>query len=87
MKLMVSVDAQGRFSACAFSYELGAGRQIEVKKGDWIRATGLSLTTRCVVESKEGRGQSISCRRHHHARGVVRAVREGLDFSPPTRRK
>ena len=87
MKLMLGVDAEGKVlgvRVLAHKETPGLGDKIEVKKGDWIlRFTGLSLANQLPEKwkvKKDGgqfdqfAGATIT------PRGVVKAVREGLDF-------
>jgi len=87
MKLMLGVDAEGKVlgvRVLAHKETPGLGDKIEVKKGDWIlRFTGLSLANplpeKWKVKKDGGQfdqfaGATIT------PRGVVKAVREGLDF-------
>ena len=87
MKLMLGVDAAGKVlgvRVLAHKETPGLGDKIETKKGDWIlRFTGLSLDNplpdKWKVKKDGGQfdqfaGATIT------PRGVVRAVREGLDF-------
>lgn len=87
MKLMLGVDAGGRVlgvRVLAHKETPGLGDKIEVKKGDWIlRFTGLSLgnpdPSRWKVRKDGGAfdqfaGATIT------PRGVVAAIRGGLDF-------
>ncbi len=87
IKLMLGVDAQGKIlgvRVLAHKETPGLGDKIEVKKGDWIlRFTGLSLDNplpdKWKVKKDGGQfdqfaGATIT------PRGVVRAIREGLDF-------
>lgn len=87
IKLMLGIDAEGRVlgvRALAHKETPGLGDKIEVKKGDWIlRFTGLSLGN--PVEEKwkvkkdggefdQFAGATIT------PRGVVKAIKHGLDF-------
>ena len=87
MKLMLGVDAEGKVlgvRVLAHKETPGLGDKIEVKKGDWIlRFTGLSIGNPPVEKwkvKKDGgqfdqfAGATIT------PRGVVRAIREGLEF-------
>jgi electron transport complex protein RnfG len=87
MKLMLGVDAAGRVlgvRVLAHKETPGLGDKIEVKKGDWIlRFTGLALgnppAERWKVRKDGGEfdqfaGATIT------PRGVVNAIRGGLDF-------
>jgi electron transport complex protein RnfG len=87
IKLMIGVDADGRLlgvRVLAHKETPGLGDKIEVKKGDWIlHFTGLSLANpapeRWKVKKDGGdfdqfAGATIT------PRGVVRAIRAGLDF-------
>jgi electron transport complex protein RnfG len=87
MKLMLGVDADGRVlgvRVLAHKETPGLGDKIEVKKGDWIlRFTGLTLGNpppeRWKVKKDGGEfdqfaGATIT------PRGVVGAIRGGLDF-------
>jgi len=87
MKLMLGIDAQGKVlgvRALAHKETPGLGDKIEVKKGDWIlRFDGLSLDNplpgKWKVKKDGGQfdqfaGATIT------PRGVVRAIREGLEF-------
>lgn len=87
IKLMIGVAANGRLlgvRVLAHKETPGLGDKIEVKKGDWIlRFTGLSLGNpapeRWKVKKDGGdfdqfAGATIT------PRGVVRAIRGGLDF-------
>ena len=87
IKLMLGVDVQGKVlgvRVLAHKETPGLGDKIETKKGDWIlRFTGLSLGNpppdKWKVKKDGGQfdqfaGANIT------PRGVVRAVREGLDF-------
>ncbi|MDE2118757.1 MAG: electron transport complex subunit RsxG [Betaproteobacteria bacterium] len=87
IKLMLGVDAEGKIlgvRVLAHKETPGLGDKIEVKKGDWIlRFTGLSLGNplpdKWKVKKDGGQfdqfaGATIT------PRGVVRAVREGLEF-------
>lgn len=87
MKLMMGIDAEGRLlgvRVLAHKETPGLGDKIEVKKGDWIlRFTGLSLGNppagRWKVKKDGGEfdqfaGATIT------PRGVVGAIRGGLDF-------
>jgi electron transport complex protein RnfG len=87
IKLMLGVDVQGNVlgvRVLAHKETPGLGDKIEVKKGDWIlRFTGLSLGNPSPEKwkvKKDGgpfdqfAGATIT------PRGVVRAIREGLEF-------
>lgn len=87
IKLMMGVDAEGRIlgvRVLAHKETPGLGDKIEVKKGDWIlRFDGLSLgnpaTEKWAVKKDGGQfdqftGATIT------PRGVVKAVRRGLEF-------
>jgi len=87
MKLMLGVDAEGKVlgvRVLAHKETPGLGDKIETKKGDWIlRFTGLSIGNPPVDKwkvKKDGgqfdqfAGATIT------PRGVVRAIREGLEF-------
>jgi electron transport complex protein RnfG len=87
MRLMLGVAADGRVlgvRVLAHKETPGLGDKIEVKKGDWIlRFTGLSLGNppeeRWKVKKDSGEfdqfaGATIT------PRGVVKAIRGGLDF-------
>jgi len=87
IKLMMGVDSQGKLlgvRALAHKETPGLGDKIEVKKTDWIlRFTGLSLGNppeeRWKVKKDGGEfdqfaGATIT------PRGVVKAIRGGLDF-------
>jgi Na+-translocating ferredoxin:NAD+ oxidoreductase subunit G len=87
IKLMLGVDAEGRalgVRVLAHKETPGLGDKIEVKKGDWIlQFSGLSLGNPPVekwkVKKDGGRfdqftGATIT------PRGVVAAIRNGLDF-------
>ncbi len=87
MKLMLGVDMQGKVlgvRVLAHKETPGLGDKIETKKGDWIlRFTGLSIGNPPVDKwkvKKDGgqfdqfAGATIT------PRGVVRAIREGLEF-------
>ena len=87
MKLMLGVDAEGKVlgvRVLAHKETPGLGDKIETKKGDWIlRFTGLSIGNPPVEKwkvKKDGgqfdqfAGATIT------PRGVVRAIREGLEF-------
>lgn len=87
MKLMLGVDTEGKVlgvRVLAHKETPGLGDWIEVKKGDWIlRFTGLSLGNPPVEKwkvKKDGgqfdqfAGATIT------PRGVVKAIREGLEF-------
>jgi len=87
MKLMLGVDIDGKVlgvRVLAHKETPGLGDKIEVKKGDWIlRFTGLSLGNpppeKWKVKKDGGQfdqfsGATIT------PRGVVRAIREGLEF-------
>lgn len=87
IKLMLGVDAEGKVlgvRVLAHKETPGLGDKIEVKKGDWIlRFTGLSIGNPPVDKwkvKKDGgqfdqfAGATIT------PRGVVRAIREGLEF-------
>jgi electron transport complex protein RnfG len=87
IKLMLGVDADGKVlgvRALAHKETPGLGDKIEVKKGDWIlRFTGLSLGAppkdKWKVKKDGGQfdqfsGATIT------PRGVVTAVRNGLEF-------
>ena len=87
IKLMLGVDAEGKVlgvRVLAHKETPGLGDKIEVKKGDWIlRFTGLSIGNPPVEKwkvKKDGgqfdqfAGATIT------PRGVVRAIREGLEF-------
>ena len=87
MKLMLGVDAEGRalgVRVLAHKETPGLGDKIEVKKGDWIlQFDGLSLGNPPVEKwkvKKDGgqfdqfTGATIT------PRGVVSAIREGLEF-------
>ncbi len=87
IKLMLGVDAQGKVlgvRVLAHKETPGLGDKIDVKKSDWIlRFTGLSLDNplpeKWKVKKDGGQfdqfaGATIT------PRGVVRAVREGLEF-------
>lgn len=87
MKLMMGVDREGNVlgvRVLAHHETPGLGDKIEVKKGDWIlRFTGLSLGNppegKWKVKKDGGQfdqfaGATIT------PRGVVRAVRDGLEF-------
>lgn len=87
IKLMMGIDAEGRLlgvRVLAHKETPGLGDKIEVKKGDWIlRFTGLSLGNpspeRWKVKKDGGdfdqfAGATIT------PRGVLAAIRGGLDF-------
>ena len=87
IKLMLGVDAEGKVlgvRVLAHKETPGLGDKIEVKKGDWIlRFTGLSIGNPPVEKwkvKKDGgqfdqfAGATIT------PRGVVKAIREGLEF-------
>jgi Na+-translocating ferredoxin:NAD+ oxidoreductase subunit G len=87
IKLMLGVDAEGKVlgvRVLAHKETPGLGDKIEVKKGDWIlRFTGLSLGNPPVEKwkvKKDGgqfdqfAGATIT------PRGVVKAIREGMEF-------
>lgn len=87
MKLMMGLDAEGKIlgvRVLAHKETPGLGDKIEVKKGDWIlRFNGLSLGNPPVEKwkvKKDGgqfdqfAGATIT------PRGVVKAIREGLEF-------
>ena len=87
MKLMLGLDAEGKVlgvRVLAHKETPGLGDKIEVKKGDWIlRFTGLALGNPPVEKwkvKKDGgqfdqfAGATIT------PRGVVKAIREGLEF-------
>ena len=87
IKLMLGVDAQGKIlgvRVLAHKETPGLGDKIETKKGDWIlRFTGLSLENplpeKWKVKKDGGQfdqfaGATIT------PRGVVKAIREGLEF-------
>lgn len=87
IKLMMGLDAEGKVlgvRVLAHKETPGLGDKIEVKKGDWIlRFTGLSLGNPPVEKwkvKKDGgqfdqfAGATIT------PRGVVKAIREGLEF-------
>ncbi len=87
IKLMLGVDAEGKVlgvRVLAHKETPGLGDKIETKKGDWIlRFTGLSIGNPPVEKwkvKKDGgqfdqfAGATIT------PRGVVRAIREGLEF-------
>lgn len=87
IKLMMGIDADGRLlgvRVLAHKETPGLGDKIEVKKGDWIlRFTGLSLGNpspeRWKVKKDGGdfdqfAGATIT------PRGVIAAIRGGLDF-------
>jgi Na+-translocating ferredoxin:NAD+ oxidoreductase subunit G len=87
IKLMLGVDAQGHalgVRVLSHKETPGLGDKIEVKKGDWIlQFTGLSLgdppVEKWKVKKDGGRfdqfsGATIT------PRGVVKAIREGLDY-------
>jgi len=87
MKLMLGVDAEGKVlgvRVLAHKETPGLGDKIETKKGDWIlRFTGLSIGNPPVDKwkvKKDGgqfdqfAGATIT------PRGVVKAIREGLEF-------
>ncbi|MFA7240100.1 MAG: electron transport complex subunit RsxG [Sulfuricellaceae bacterium] len=87
MKLMLGLDADGKIlgvRVLAHKETPGLGDKIEVKKGDWIlRFTGLSLGNPPVEKwkvKKDGgqfdqfAGATIT------PRGVVKAIREGMEF-------
>lgn len=87
IKLMMGIDADGRLlgvRVLAHRETPGLGDKIEVKKGDWIlRFTGLSLGNpppeRWKVKKDGGQfdqfaGATIT------PRGVLSAIRSGLDF-------
>lgn len=87
MKLMLGVDAESKVlgvRVLAHKETPGLGDKIEVKKGDWIlRFTGLSIGNPPVEKwkvKKDGgqfdqfAGATIT------PRGVVKAIREGLEF-------
>ena len=87
IKLMLGVDAGGKVlgvRVLAHKETPGLGDKIEVKKGDWIlRFTGLSLGEPPVEKwkvKKDGgqfdqfAGATIT------PRGVVKAIREGMEF-------
>ncbi|MCR4303679.1 MAG: electron transport complex subunit RsxG [Gallionella sp.] len=87
MKLMLGIDAQGKIlgvRVLAHKETPGLGDKIEIKKGNWIlRFDGLSLDNplpdKWKVKKDGGQfdqfaGATIT------PRGVVRAIREGLEF-------
>lgn len=87
MKLMMGIDPEGKIlgvRVLAHKETPGLGDKIEVKKGDWIlRFTGLSLGNPPVEKwkvKKDGgqfdqfAGATIT------PRGVVKAIREGMEF-------
>ena len=87
MKLMLGIDAEGKVlgvRVLSHKETPGLGDKIETKKGDWIlRFTGLSIGNPPVDKwkvKKDGgqfdqfAGATIT------PRGVVRAIREGLEF-------
>ena len=87
IKLMLGVDAEGKVlgvRVLAHKETPGLGDKIETKKGDWIlRFTGLSIGNPPVEKwkvKKDGgqfdqfAGATIT------PRGVVKAIREGLEF-------
>ncbi|MBC7951209.1 MAG: electron transport complex subunit RsxG [Rhodospirillaceae bacterium] len=87
MKLMLGVDAEGKVlgvRALAHKETPGLGDKINIEKGDWItRFNGLSLGAPPVEKwkvKKDGgqfdqfSGATIT------PRGVIKAIREGLDF-------
>lgn len=87
IKLMMGVDPEGKVlgvRVLAHKETPGLGDKIEVKKGDWIlRFTGLSLGNpppeKWKVKKDGGQfdqfaGATIT------PRGVVKAIREGLEF-------
>ena len=87
IKLMMGIDAEGKLlgvRVLAHKETPGLGDKIEVKKGDWIlRFTGLSLgnpsAERWKVKKDGGEfdqfaGATIT------PRGVVKAIKGGLDF-------
>ena len=87
MKLMLGVDSEGKVlgvRVLAHKETPGLGDKIETKKGDWIlRFTGLSIGNPPVEKwkvKKDGgqfdqfAGATIT------PRGVVKAIREGLEF-------
>jgi len=87
IRLMMGIDAEGKLlgvRALAHKETPGLGDKIEVKKGDWIeRFTGLSLGNpapeRWKVKKDGGQfdqfaGATIT------PRGVVKAIKGGLDF-------
>ena len=87
MKLMMGIDAEGKLlgvRVLAHKETPGLGDKIEVKKGDWIlRFNGLSLgnppAERWKVKKDGGQfdqfaGATIT------PRGVLAAIRSGLDF-------
>jgi Na+-translocating ferredoxin:NAD+ oxidoreductase subunit G len=87
IKLMMGVDAEGRIlgvRVLAHKETPGLGDKIEVKKGDWIlRFDGLSIgnpaAEKWAVKKDGGQfdqftGATIT------PRGVVKAVRRGLEF-------
>lgn len=94
MKLMLGVDTEGKVlgvRVLAHKETPGLGDWIEVKKGDWIlRFAGLSLGNPPVEKwkvKKDGgqfdqfAGATIT------PRGVVKAIREGLEFFAANREK
>lgn len=94
MKLMLGVDTDGKVlgvRALAHKETPGLGDWIEVKKGNWIlRFTGLSLGNPPVEKwkvKKDGgqfdqfAGATIT------PRGVVKAIREGLEYFAANREK
>ncbi len=87
MKLMMGIDPEGKIlgvRVLAHKETPGLGDKIEVKKGDWIlRFNGLSLGNPPVEKwkvKKDGgqfdqfAGATIT------PRGVVKAIREGMEF-------
>ena len=87
MKLMMGIDAEGKIlgvRVLAHKETPGLGDKIEVKKTDWIlRFTGLSLGNPPIEKwkvKKDGgqfdqfAGATIT------PRGVVKAIREGMEF-------
>ena len=87
IKLMLGIDAEGKVlgvRVLAHKETPGLGDKIETKKGDWIlRFTGLSIGNPPVEKwkvKKDGgqfdqfAGATIT------PRGVVKAIREGLEF-------
>ncbi|MDD5179833.1 MAG: electron transport complex subunit RsxG, partial [Gallionellaceae bacterium] len=94
IKLMLGVDADGKVlgvRVLAHKETPGLGDKIETKKGDWIlRFTGLSIGNPPVEKwkvKKDGgqfdqfAGATIT------PRGVVKAVREGLEFFAANKEK
>lgn len=87
MKLMMGVDAEGKVlgvRVLAHKETPGLGDKIEVKKGDWIlRFNGLSMGSPAEDKwkvKKDGGDFDQFAGATITPRGVVKAVKHGLDF-------